>query len=137
MFLLVHNSAQHHGFARSNTDRFVENIERMLGITLPGKSCAAEEQDHSECAICYSYSLASSDIEDTVESAGDELSNVIRARFSIPDQLCPNSKCARLFHSCCLIDWLQALPSTRSSFGSLFGGCPYCHEPLSVVQIVR
>ena len=41
---------------------------------------------------------------------------------------CSNIKCNRRFHRKCVIEWLQSLPSTRSSFGSLFGTCPYCSE---------
>ena len=53
-------------------------------------------------------------------------------QFNLPDQLCSNPKCNRVYHTDCLIQWLQALPSTRSSYGTLFGVCPYCTEGLAV-----
>jgi E3 ubiquitin-protein ligase FANCL len=49
-----------------------------------------------------------------------------------PDQMCLNRKCGRLFHTACLISWLQAVPTNKTSFGTLFGSCPYCSESISV-----
>jgi hypothetical protein len=36
----------------------------------------------------------------------------------------------------CLVEWLRVLPSTRQSFGTLFGVCPYCSTQI-VVKTTR
>lgn len=63
---------------------------------------------NEECGICYSY----------------ELDNIF------PDKICDT--CSKHFHSGCLIEWLKVLPSTRQSFYTLFGQCPFCSESISV-----
>ena len=95
-----------------------ENLEDVLGVALPLRSALAAGEGESfllECGICYSYSHA--------HTAG--------GGSSIPDQACPNAKCGRVYHNSCLVDWLQSVPSSRSSFGTTFGSCPYCGEWLS------
>lgn len=51
---------------------------------------------------------------------------------TIPDFVCSNGKCCRSFHRRCLLEWLQALPSTRVSFDTVFGMCPYCSTSLAI-----
>lgn len=95
-----------------------QNLELVLGHTFPQKTGAAEDSAFTtECGICYSYLLPS----------GDK----IAASDSIPDQVCPNEKCARMYHFDCLVSWLQSVPSNKSSFGTLFGNCPYCQGAIS------
>ena len=52
-----------------------------------------------------------------------------------PEVHCDNVKCSRVYHHRCLVDWLKSLPSTRISFHTLFGCCPYCQDPLCVKAI--
>ena len=108
-----------------------------------------EEEMKAECAICYCYALAGTARAAAggggggAVSAGrsDAMGTRVGVSFAdagisapdcIPDQLCANPKCSRVFHSSCLVDWLQSLPSSRTSFGTLFGCCPYCNDPISV-----
>ncbi len=44
---------------------------------------------------------------------------------------CESGTCGRPFHSQCLSEWLAAVPTTRRSFGMLFGTCPYCSHPIT------
>lgn len=60
------------------------------------------------CAICYSYRL-------------DD---------AIPDRVCDNERCARPFHSMCLVEWLRSSADARTSFDTVFGACPYCSEAI-------
>ena len=69
-----------------------------------------QDVSNAECGVCYTYKLD--------------------GRF--PDQICPNAPCSRAFHTSCLEQWLQALPDTRRAFGTLFGSCPYCEEPIAI-----
>lgn len=102
----------------------VENLRGMLGVNLPSaddareaKAKAAsgeggEEGDSGQsapCAICYAYTL------------DDE----------IPAVVCDNVHCARPYHRACLLEWLRALPESRTSFDTVFGACPYCSEAIS------
>ncbi len=108
-----------------------------------------EEEMKAECAICYCYALAGATRAAARGAGGgavlggrsDAMGTRVGVSFadagisapdSIPDQLCANPKCSRVFHSSCLVDWLQSLPSSRTSFGTLFGCCPYCNDPISV-----
>jgi E3 ubiquitin-protein ligase FANCL len=98
------------------------NFERALGISFPMKERAmADEQTVAlECAVCYTYVLES--------TSGPGSSTTI----IIPDEVCKNPKCNRVYHHCCLLDWLQSIPTTKSSFGTLFGSCPYCQDAISI-----
>ena len=101
-----------------STNRLVrENLEDILEISFPKKSQINIETFTIECGICYSYNLNNESTD---------------AYGNTPDQLCNNAKCGRMYHSGCLIDWLQSIPNTRSSFGTLFGTCPYCQHPIAV-----
>ena len=116
-----------------------KNLETVLGISLPKRRSAfivggtgeGDDDDYSvECGICYTYSISVSADADFMEmaSGGGDASS----RALIPDQICSNSKCSKMFHHSCLLDWLQSLPSSRCSFGKIFGTCPYCNEPMTV-----
>ena len=51
---------------------------------------------------------------------------------NLPDKVCDNLHCARPFHIACLHTWFKSLPSTRQSFNTIFGNCPYCSTNLSI-----
>ena len=89
-----------------------------------------------ECGICYAYRL----------SVGGAL----------PEIVCDNSHCGQPFHHPCLLEvytpsfspcsyvtsleahpmggsifllqWLRGLPTSRMSFNTIFGECPYCNQ---------
>ena len=130
----------------------------MLGLELMAPrmidDSAAESMD-MECAICYTHALprmgvvGASEGNSATRSASSSSSPILESssgnnntsggadvQFNLPDQLCSNPKCNRVFHTVCLVQWLQALPSTKSSFGTLFGVCPYCSDALAVKIVV-
>lgn len=88
------------------------NLERVLDTAFPSPQTSEKEDFDMECAICYSYKI------------GD----------IVPDVICENGKCGRPFHRSCLFEWLKALPTSRTSFNTVFGSCPYCSEPLAVAE---
>lgn len=103
---------------------FRANLERILEVSMLRPSDKATEKFSMECAICYSY------LEQREQSVKLQEGNASSVG-DIPDTVCPNSKCGRAYHHSCLSDWLQSLPTCRNSFGTLFGACPYCQEPIS------
>jgi len=87
------------------------NLLRALGMdALPLPTPDNREEFQLECSVCYTYALDG----------------------SIPDFVCPNPQCARPSHSNCLVSWLQAVPSTRTAFQSLYGTCPVCSAQVTV-----
>ena len=107
-----------------------ENLELVLEIQLPNKHTTKSTEEAAsmceECGICYNYSLL------TTNANNMEIDGGATVTSSVPDQACPNTKCCKMYHSHCLLDWLQSLPTTKSSFGTVFGTCIYCSEPISV-----
>ncbi len=93
-----------------------------------------EEVYVTECGICYSFTTASdSDSTDRGDSSTHNVTN--NTSFdgsSMPDIVCPNANCSKMYHRRCLVEWLHAVPTSKSSFGTIFGSCPYCNEWLSV-----
>lgn len=91
------------------------NLERVLGgVVLPAPQTAEADNLAHECGICYSYTLVlDGDLAET------------------PSDVCQNVHCARSYHHSCLVDWLRSLPTTRLSFNTLFGACPYCEDQVS------
>eukprot|EP01048_Picozoa_sp_COSAG05_P009762 COSAG05_NODE_821_length_7122_cov_142.066781_4_plen_396_part_00 len=110
----------------SPSRRVLENLQLLLGVdfgrpqatTVGGSQSATgvtamegSEQGHgAECAICYSYRLDG----------------------TIPEKMCDNVRCARCFHISCLLEWLRGVATSRTSFDTIFGECPYCTEPIFV-----
>ncbi|XP_070576805.1 E3 ubiquitin-protein ligase FANCL-like [Ptychodera flava] len=86
------------------------NLQSILDIEFPSPSKSQKQDFSMECGICYSYRL------DT----------------AIPDQVCNDPRCGQPFHQTCLYEWLRALPSSRQSFNTIFGECPYCSKPITV-----
>lgn len=122
-----------------------DNIEIVLGFKLPSRKIESSDHENlcEECGICYTYSIASapSDISSSSSAASithfrPSVSNskisTARPAVSVPDQACSNPKCCKIYHFSCLVDWLQSLPTSKTSFGTLFGSCPYCQEAISV-----
>jgi len=66
----------------------------------------------------------------------DSSSSSCGAASYSPDVSCQIIKCGRTFHSKCLAEWLQSIPSVRRSFGTLFGSCPYCSTAIAVSTTV-
>ncbi|RMX69078.1 hypothetical protein KXD40_005176 [Peronospora effusa] len=113
-----------------------ENLEDVLKITLPSQKTTKPDEFAVECGICYSYRLEEEDedTEETKQGSGATSMQQKRAPEQgsrIPDRLCENAKCNRPFHVKCLFDWLRALPTSRQSFHTVFGECPYCREAIS------
>ena len=100
------------------------NLENTLEVQFIEPSDVEDLSFLNECGICYSYHLKGDKDNSSVSETEDF--------NTVPDQLCLNKKCGRLYHSSCLITWLQSVPTNKSSFGTLFGNCPYCSESISV-----
>lgn len=86
-----------------------KNLEILMDLKLPTSEESEQEGFCGECGVCYSCELEG-----------------LR-----PDIVCSNTHCNKPFHFTCLLEWLQTLPSTRKSFGVLFGECPYCNGQIS------
>jgi E3 ubiquitin-protein ligase FANCL len=89
-----------------------ENLVILLGIVFPMKDLMDVESIEEECGVCYSYRLDG----------------------SLPDKVCENAKCAKCFHAACLCEWLRALSTTKTSFNTLYGQCPYCSDPITIKE---
>ncbi|KFH72826.1 hypothetical protein MVEG_00051 [Podila verticillata NRRL 6337] len=88
-----------------------ENLENLLELAdgFPSPTAVAKDTMHIECGICYAF----------------------RYEGQVPDQICGHAKCQRPYHRLCLYEWLRSLPTTRQSFHTLFGQCPYCSETIT------
>ncbi|XP_065883470.1 E3 ubiquitin-protein ligase FANCL-like isoform X2 [Dysidea avara] len=91
------------------------NLSSLLDITFPKRPSqneqqVQEEQLLAECCICYSYRLDG----------------------NTPEVVCDNDQCCQAFHHSCLFEWLKSVPTSRQSFNTIFGECPYCSKPISV-----
>ena len=131
------------------TDALRRNLERLLEVTLlpPPTSTAAGDAASGhvgvECAICYAYDLDG-------EPPGKACDNPKCAQPFHTACLCevrffffrsPHPRCAGRRRPALHArpdsargrarvhrQWLRALPTTRQSFQTLFGACPYCGE---------
>ncbi|KAL5008113.1 hypothetical protein ScPMuIL_013694 [Solemya velum] len=88
----------------------LQNLELLLDIKFPSPKTSEKEEFSVECGICYSF----------------------RLETEIPDEACNDTRCRQPFHRTCLYEWLKALPSSRQSFNTIFGECPYCSKPITV-----
>ncbi|CAB1449876.1 unnamed protein product [Pleuronectes platessa] len=88
----------------------LRNLRDVLEIEFPSPATHEKSDFSTECGICYSY----------------------RLQAAIPDQVCNDPRCGQPFHQACLYEWLRALPSSRQSFSTVFGECPYCSKPITV-----
>lgn len=90
-----------------------ENLENCFGKSLAKQDNEEQRADStsSDCAICF----------DTLTKE--------------PEQ-CENENCGRRYHSSCLDQWLSSLPTSRFTFDTVIGSCPYCKDPIAVqVQV--
>ena len=130
------------GRLKWSNDKLVrENLEFIFEKTFPTKpspESAANSSIELECGICYTYAIQ--DMSTHIGGSGGGNAMAIGGDGSssglvFPEVHCDNSKCCRVYHHRCLVDWLKSLPSTRVSFHTLFGCCPYCQEPLCAKAI--
>uniref|UniRef100_M4BBE4 RING-type domain-containing protein n=1 Tax=Hyaloperonospora arabidopsidis (strain Emoy2) TaxID=559515 RepID=M4BBE4_HYAAE len=113
------------------------NLEDVLNIKLPSPTTTKLEELAAECGICYAYRLE--DGKDETNNKAERGSGALPMQSEskqergscLPDRLCENVKCNRPFHAKCLYDWLRALPTSRQSFHTIFGECPYCRDAIS------
>ncbi|CAH0516286.1 unnamed protein product [Peronospora belbahrii] len=114
-----------------------KNLENILKVTFPSPQITKPDQFAVECGICYLYRLEDEEDEKNQElKQGSGIALVQQKTMPqqgsrIPDRLCENAKCNRPFHAKCLFDWLRALPTSRQSFHTVFGECPYCREAIT------
>ena len=99
-----------------------DNLERCFGFTLPSPATTEKTDYIVECGVCYAHRISIGDDDDD-----DDGSKTI-----IPDIVCSNTKCGRSYHQSCLSEWLHSIPGAKTSFGRIFGQCPYCCETISV-----
>jgi len=104
------------------------NLLRVLEISEFPQKDAKEIGEQQECGVCYCVRLPIEDLE-----VDAEISTRNKNESILPDCICPNPKCSRGFHPACLRDWFQSLPTTRHTFDTMFGTCPYCSGPISVL----
>ncbi|XP_062851652.1 E3 ubiquitin-protein ligase FANCL isoform X2 [Trichomycterus rosablanca] len=93
----------------------LQNMKDVMEIEFPSPTTHEKSSFSMECGICYSYRLDS----------------------AIPDQVCNDPRCGQPFHQACLYEWLRGLPSSRQSFNTVFGECPYCSKPITVKMAVQ
>ena len=118
----------HNAWLASRTVR--ENLEKLLSISFPTKDVSASSEYALECGICYNHCL---DPAVAAAAKSNKTKNGGSANHSqLPDEICENPKCGRSYHYACLSEWLRSLMSTRHSFDTMFGRCPYCDHPISI-----
>ncbi|EGZ07649.1 hypothetical protein PHYSODRAFT_528336 [Phytophthora sojae] len=113
------------------TKSLQKNLENVLGVALPSPKTTKPEEFAVECGICYLYRLEGEDESTGERKDGNQRKAVAEEGSRIPNRLCENPNCNRPFHAKCLFDWLRALPTSRQSFHTVFGECPYCRETIS------
>jgi len=94
----------------------LDNLQRVLELTFPSPQTTQKSDFMVECGICYSYRIG-------------------ERQQMLPDKTCDNPKCARPFHRNCLYEWLKGLTTSRQSFDTIFGTCPYCSNPISISRL--
>jgi E3 ubiquitin-protein ligase FANCL len=124
-----------------------ENLCALLGAPLPEKNSNGEDRGivaedvGAECAICYNYRRpvegedgddGGEDVAMAVEQQGILENNNKEDQGDVPEINCDNAACGKPFHRLCLREWLAADATTRQSFDTLFGACPYCSSPIAV-----
>lgn len=102
-------------------EAILTNLACVLGFALAAPEAEAGgaggggdgvEDDEGVCGICYGRGA--------LEEGGRP-----------PEVTCENARCGRVFHRECLVEWLQSDLSSRQTFNTLFGTCPYCSEPVA------
>uniref|UniRef100_A0A4X1W699 FA complementation group L n=2 Tax=Sus scrofa TaxID=9823 RepID=A0A4X1W699_PIG len=93
----------------------LQNLKDVLEIDFPARAILEKSDFSMDCGICYAYQL------DGV----------------IPDQVCDNAQCGQSFHQVCLYEWLRGLLTSRQSFNTIFGECPYCSKLITLKMTGR
>ena len=128
-FLGSHAPAFHEMFQSYSWDeeRSVRhNLETCFGKSLARPTNDDEEESNAtvmmnttsttfDCGICFGSTKTTTRL-----GAGDDCCE------------CENPKCARPFHNACLERWLTSLHTSRVSFDTMIGSCPYCKDPIAV-----
>ena len=96
------------------------NQEAWFGFPLPSPATTDKAAYIVECGVCYSHRISANDNDE------EDTATVI------PNITCSNTSCARSYHESCLSEWLHSLPGAKTSFGRIFGQCPYCCDSISV-----
>lgn len=128
-----------------------ENLSALLGAPLPEKDSGSGGEDGgivaedvgAECAICYNYRRpveggdgggSGGCEDDQLMAEARNIEDVVADQNlgDIPEINCDNAACGKPFHRLCLREWLAADATTRQSFDTLFGACPYCSSPIAV-----
>lgn len=126
-----------------------ENLCALLGAPLPEKDSVGVGEDGAivaedvgaECAICYNYrrpvegrdgGCGCDEDQFMAEARNGENKVAEQDQGDVPEINCDNSACGKPFHRLCLREWLAADATTRQSFDTLFGACPYCSSPIAV-----
>ncbi|KAK2950398.1 putative E3 ubiquitin-protein ligase FANCL [Blattamonas nauphoetae] len=98
------------------------NLELMFGVQLPKSTSQPQSSSTFDsvdlagcCGICY-------EIHPDEEENSEEFA----------DLYCPNKQCSKAFHPSCLRRWFQTQTVQQTSFNTLFGQCPYCHQNVGV-----
>ncbi|NXF04237.1 FANCL ligase, partial [Smithornis capensis] len=84
----------------------LQNLKDLLEIDFPSRAVLEKSDFAQACGICYAYRLDG----------------------SAPEHVCDDPRCGQPFHQACLYEWLQGLPTSRQSFNTIFGECPYCNK---------
>ncbi|KXS21705.1 hypothetical protein M427DRAFT_493993 [Gonapodya prolifera JEL478] len=117
------------------TNLLRKNIESLLEMTLPSRpmtdasqrsALGSHEMEGKECGICYSRQLP-------IDLGGD-IDGEVNGSGAVPDQVCRNGSCGKLFHHRCLYEWLRSVPATRVVFGAWHGSCPYCSAVITTTK---
>ena len=90
-----------------------------------------------ECGICYSVAPPGGGTHQAAPGQQQPVAGAVQ----LPDVWCDNPRCSCAYHATCLVEWLREAGGGgagcggggRSSFGRLYGECPYCKAPISVV----
>lgn len=107
------------------------NLERCLDVKFPARPSDATRDSElliNSCGICYG---TPKELRDVIlifllllllEFQGDS--------DAVPDVVCGNQRCGKCFHRSCLYDWLRSIPTTKQSFATMFGVCPFCDQAI-------
>jgi len=87
----------------------LNNLEEVLDIEFPSPANTSVSAVSMECGICYCLHLEN----------------------EVPTVVCENQQCAQPFHHACLYEWLRNL-SSRQSFHTIFGECPFCTHSIKI-----
>lgn len=107
------------------------NLAEILEMQIPKQGSINGTDAASmgiECGICYNFRRPRGADDHTAAPRMDVNIN----EGDVPDICCDNAFCGKPFHRQCLLEWLASDPSTRTSFGTMFGACPYCSAPVAV-----